>query len=175
MPKTAAMWQKQAAVQWLQWKKKMKMGLEDWSWKGRDNRVHIYFSSWYKCNSGPNGPFSALTHANALIWNAATAHHTNGVNLHFYVICYKIDNPLVWAWQAEHKVRRNIHTWFLFTSGPFISPLILSWAWHWNGCVLSTERADFGMYHTVFFFFFFFAPPKEWIRNDEWHGSLMIL
>lgn len=64
------------------------------------------------------------------------------------------------------RLRRNIHSWFLFTSGSFISWRILSGVWHWNGCVLNTEKGDLCVHRRVFFFFFcshFGANQKWWM------------
>lgn len=70
------------------------------------------------------------------------------------------------------RLRRNVHAWFLFTSASFISLLILSGVWHWNGCV-NTEKGDLCMQCTAFCSLFG-ANQKWWMVwrfNDLYSGK----
>lgn len=108
----------------------------------------------WKCISGP-------TCAKVLIWNTAAVSHTNGLNLHFNIVWLKIDNLLVWEWQVESKVRRNIHTCLLLTLGSFILFLTFSISWLWSACVLGTRKGDLGL--NVFFFLSSRVNRKWWM------------
>ena len=115
-----------------------------------------------KCITGLNRPFSVLTHANVLIWNTATVHHTNDMNLHFYAICCKIDKQSAWMWQAKEKypLLVLIYIRLIHLLMHLKRSLTLKWV-----CIKHRERRLVWASQSFFFFFFFcfhFGANHKW-------------